>query len=371
MAGNSRDEETKPCISERYATAVGTSNMRVAEHGSAVADVVAAAGMNKHRTGLSLRRLLFEWDKSAKPKRLTDEQIEALAKAQKPEPAELRFAVQMTEEQRSEAIAKHGLDPRNFVSVAVVEAPNPRVGLVKYQDGERTVYLRPSEAAERDADRWYSNDLAILLQSLPTLPSIRDALLVHVREQGWEGDIHLVTQVLLWWLDSRCDVCEGRRNRIIPGTGRTGAKPCGACHGTGVKRTPYGWQGAKMLAHIKGCLTHAAQDLSEGTFKHQRSVKNQTARELEELRVSGKPILKLPPKVPPRRYSPAGKFYDGEYVSRGGGDVHLVTEMDEQGDTAAFVCVVAPQDGWCKVGDRELNLCRRYMRVEYDPKKET
>lgn len=360
------DTMEKPDIGEVYATAVGSSNLRVGDDHTirTGGDLIAAAGMNRHRTGLALRRLLHEWDKSAKPKRLTDDQIDALAKAQKTEAAELKFAIQMTQDQRREAIAKHGLDPRNFVSVAVAEAPNPRVGLVKVQDGDRTVYLRPREAAQREADRWYANELSILLVSLRSLPAIRETLMVRF------GDVHLVSQVLLWWLDSRCPVCEGRRNRIIPGTGRTGSKPCGECHGTGVKSAPHGWEGAKMLAYMKGCLTAAAKDLGEGTFKHQRSKKNMDARDAEELRVSGKPILKLPPKIPPRRYSAEGKFYDGEYVTRGGDDVQLVTEMDEEGYSAAFVCVVAPESGWCKVGDRELNLCRRYSKVEYDAKKE-
>jgi hypothetical protein len=56
-------------------------------------------------------------------------------------------------------------------------------------------------------------------------------------------------------------------------------------------------------------------------------------------------------------------------VTRGGGDIHRATEMDERGLCAAFVCIVAPEDGSRKVGERKLDLCRRYSRVEYDPKK--
>jgi hypothetical protein len=371
MMATGSDTE-KPEIGERYATAVGTSNLRVAEHGSAVAEIIAAAGMNKHRTGLALRRLLAEWDRSAKPHEKTPEEVQELAASLKTEGAEFRVAVRMTEDQIKEAVEKHHLDPRTCVFVAEVRLPNPNAGKVREERDGRVRFRLPLAVAADMARDWHQHELLLLLQRLKTLPSVRDALIFKAREERWEGDVHLVGQVLLWWLDSRCEFCHGRRNKVIPGTGRTGSKPCGECKGTGMKNPPYGWAGGKMLAYMLGCLTSAAQDLSEGTFKHHRSKKNQTARELEELRTSGKPIQKLPPKIPPRRYSPEGKFYDGEYVTRAGqGDVHRVLDMDKDGYTATFECVVAPSEGWCKVGDREPNLCRRYSKVEYDPKKET
>jgi len=66
-----------------------------------------------------------------------------------------------------------------------------------------------------------------------------------------------------------------------------------------------------------------------------------------------------------RPYSPYGGFAEGDYVSRDGSDVHLVTEMTADGFAATFICVVAPASGWCTVGEREFNLCRRYSRVGY------
>lgn len=366
--------EEKASIDEVYATSIGTSNLRVGDDHTirTPGDLIAAAGMNRHRMGLALRRLLAEWDRSAKPAQKTPEEVQALAASLKTEGAEFRIAVHMTDDQKRDAVAKYGLDVRACGAwIAEARMPNPNAGKVREERDGKLRFRLPLAVAADMAQDWHRHELLLLLQGLKTLPSIRDALIVKCRAEGWEGDVHLVAQVLLWWLDSRCEVCHGRRNRVIPGTGRTGSKPCGECKGTGSKSAPYGWQGAKMLGYIKACLTSAAQDLSEGTFKHQRSKKNQTARDLEELRASGKPILKLPPKIPPRRYSKEGKFYDGEFVTRGAGDVHQATEMDESGLSAAFVCIVAPEDGSGEVGQRKLDLCRRYSKVEYDPKKET
>lgn len=62
-------------------------------------------------------------------------------------------------------------------------------------------------------------------------------------------------------------------------------------------------------------------------------------------------------------YSPYGGYFEGDHVTRVGSDVQLVKDMSSDGYHATFVCLVAPHDGWCEVGDEESNLCRRYQRV--------
>ena len=57
----------------------------------------------------------------------------------------------------------------------------------------------------------------------------------------------------------------------------------------------------------------------------------------------------------------------GDYVTRGGDDVQLVTYISDDGYSGSYTCVVAPQQGWCTVGDEESNLTRRYQRVDYKP----
>ena len=62
-----------------------------------------------------------------------------------------------------------------------------------------------------------------------------------------------------------------------------------------------------------------------------------------------------------------GRFAEGDYVTRDGTDVHRCTNLCDVGDTADFVCIVAPRSGWTTVGEVESNLTRRYSRVKYSP----
>lgn len=55
-----------------------------------------------------------------------------------------------------------------------------------------------------------------------------------------------------------------------------------------------------------------------------------------------------------------GKFKVGDVVTRAGDDRQRITEIDDEGFCLTVVCIKAPADGWCKVGDEERNLVRRY-----------
>jgi hypothetical protein len=60
-------------------------------------------------------------------------------------------------------------------------------------------------------------------------------------------------------------------------------------------------------------------------------------------------------------------FKVGDLVTRDGTDIHRVVEHNgSEGyppDAFTVVCVKAPADGWCEVGDEEFNVCRRYEWV--------
>ena len=71
--------------------------------------------------------------------------------------------------------------------------------------------------------------------------------------------------------------------------------------------------------------------------------------------------------MPARRMTADGAFAEGDYVTRAGDDVHLCTNLNDCGDAAAFVCVVAPANGWISVGEVEYNLTRRYSCIDYEP----
>jgi hypothetical protein len=62
----------------------------------------------------------------------------------------------------------------------------------------------------------------------------------------------------------------------------------------------------------------------------------------------------------------------GSFVTREGTDVHKVVSLDgPQAIAGYFLCVKAPASGWCKIGETEFNMTRRYDPVEFDPTQTT
>jgi len=224
-------------VEESYGSAVAASSLKVEPHRRTAADMVIAAGMNSHRMGLALMRLRTEWDRSAKPLPLAPATIETLAaKLPKVEDGE-------------------------------------HAGLVReVVDGEERFRL-PLVVAKEQADAWYEHELKLLLQQLKTLPAVRDALIVWAEGEGLEEGVHLVVAVLLWWLDSRCPVCQGSGKKIIAGTGgRSSGKACGECRknpNPGERKVPHGGRGRKLLAYLNDCRRGARVEL-DGKFRHQR-----------------------------------------------------------------------------------------------------
>lgn len=53
------------------------------------------------------------------------------------------------------------------------------------------------------------------------------------------------------------------------------------------------------------------------------------------------------------------KFQPGDLVTRDGSDVQRVIRMIAD-DTIEIECVKASAHGWCRIGEREINMARRY-----------
>lgn len=221
--------EAPPCIQEQYATAVGSSNLRVLNDANRrnIADLIIAAGMNPHRLGLALRRLATEWDSVGKPLAMSAESIEAMA-------------------------AKY---PRIEGTGLVLVKTIHRSGKVIEER------LLPLVAAKREADAWHASELALLFQRLKTLPEVRGALVHWAEARQIEGAVHVVGALIQWWLSPKCVVCHGVMKRVVLGTGRTSSKNCRECRGTGEARVPHGSVGRKLLGHIRECLGASAHNM--------------------------------------------------------------------------------------------------------------
>lgn len=273
MFESTDDPNPPPTVEESYATSAGASNLRVTVHHRTGIDAVIAAGMNQHRTGLALMRLMTEWDSSAKPQPMTPKQIEHLAVRLEIEPAIKRVTVPMTQEQIAQTVAELGIEPsklKGFAWTAAVMVPNPHAGLVRTESRGKVAYRLPLVVAVEQAAQWHSHELGLLLQRMKSLPLVREGLAFEARSQGWEDPEHIVASVLQWWLHKTCPVCSGSKFKVIAGTGRTGSKACSKCKGSGERTPPHGWQGRKLLTYINICRVAAIQGL-QGKFRHQKT----------------------------------------------------------------------------------------------------
>lgn len=219
--GNTNERRT---IEENYSSAVGGSSLRVGvDHAIRTpGDVIAAAGMNRFRTGQALTRLMTEWHSGATP-----------PPTEAPSVKELR---------------QGGTAP------SVLEAEHRR-------------YVA-------QCTKWNLQEHMLRFQRLKTLPAIRAGLVFYVKDKGWEDAEHLVAAVLRRFLSPVCPACQGRKKRVAPGTGRLDKKDCGECRGTGAAKVPYGYQGQRLLEYIASCTGAAAADLREGAHKLHRGAKN-------------------------------------------------------------------------------------------------
>ena len=228
------EQNPPPTIEEGYATAIGSSNLKHDPDRPGAVQMIIAAGINPHTLGKALMRLRTEWDASAKPAPPEVEHVKALASTYKKE--------------------KSGL----------VLVPKAVPAGAKAEMEEVT----PMVAAQREADAWHELELGRLLQRLKTLPFVRDELVRWAADQGIEGASHVVAAALLWWLGHRCPACKGVQKKVVQGTGRTSAKDCTKCKGTGETRIPHGFLGRKVIGYMSHSLSNARGHLKATKWRH-------------------------------------------------------------------------------------------------------
>ncbi len=220
-------------VGERYSCAISAPNLRVTLDRPSVSDLVIAAGMSPHRMGLALRRLASEWDAVGKPPPPSPAVIEALA-------------------------AKY---PRIEGSGLVLVVSKDRAGAVIEER------LIPLIAAKREAEKWHQQEMGMLFQRLQSLPGVRDGL-SHWAQQYVDDPAHLVGAVLMWWLCQICKTCGGVKKKVVEGTGRTNAKNCPTCKGSGEAKIPHGAWGKKLLGYMHECLRRSTRGMSKKTCQN-------------------------------------------------------------------------------------------------------
>lgn len=221
MATNAPPDDTKPNTEEQYTAATHASNLRVQAERGGSADMLIAAGWSASRIGASLIRLHSEFEGQAKPKRLGRDAIKLLADTFKKEDD----------------------------------------GKVQFDKETR---LLPLDAAHRQAHEWYLHEMQMVFQQMKTLPEVRHQLVLWALKNEVAKPERHVAEVISWWLDHRCPVCEGRAKEHIIGTPSLSHKDCRACKGTGETKIPADYENGnylreskKMLRLINDCVKSA------------------------------------------------------------------------------------------------------------------
>ena len=219
-------------VEERYVSATHASNLRVQSERGGSADVIIAAGMSPARLGAALLRLHSEFDSAEKPRRMQREAIEVLAQT-------------------------------------LPRLPNKALD---------------TKTAHKTAHAWHLHELKILMGKLKTLPAVRINLVAWASMNLMADADKRVAEVLIWWLNHVCLVCEGRGKEKIPGTPSLSHRDCRDCHGTGETPIPRDAdapesmayiRGSKMLlSHINGCV-HTARVSIRTRLHGARKIKTQ------------------------------------------------------------------------------------------------
>lgn len=203
--------DEKRCVEEEYTSAGNSSNLRVRGEPRSDVDVLIAAGLSPSRVGMALLRLHSEWDKAEKPRR--------------PAPG----------------------------AIAALAATMPK----DLKESERT------HMARRQAQDWYMDEMAKLVNKLKSLPAVRSQLTAYVPKWGIAEAAVKVPAIIAYWLDQTCPHCHGLKYQRIAGAPTLSNRACKPCGGTGVAPIPHGHDGRRVANYMDDCVSRARQSLKK------------------------------------------------------------------------------------------------------------
>lgn len=215
-------------VEEAYTSATTTSDMRVVvdSEKQGDAETIIAAGMSKSVAGACFMRLHGEWSRSEKPRLPTVEAVKKLAES-------------LTFDQLVKMRADLGLS-----SIGNLR-PSPVVAQM---------------AAEAQAKAWYIAEVELLLGKLKSFRAAKGYLAAHLA--NWSSHPETVlnqagVEVLIWWLDKQCKVCDGTQWEVAAGSNRQTNRPCKACRGSGLAKLPRADDGRRLANYLDDCVQTA------------------------------------------------------------------------------------------------------------------
>lgn len=205
------DSDQQRSVSEAYASAVTSTNMRVEADRRGDADVIIAAAWSMSRVGSVLLRLHSEFDRSERPRPVQPEQFLALV------PLKVGQARVSEKDRASRARAlAHG------ANVAAIS---------QLLSGLHSMPAACVQVADRCA-RWGMHDADAAARTM-----------------------------VRWWLHSRCPACGGTMYQVAPGAQRHTGKACKACHGVGTVPVPLGQDGRRVANWMDSAVEAARHQI--------------------------------------------------------------------------------------------------------------
>lgn len=189
-------------VAEKISTACNASNLKLSSESSGSADVLIAMGWSKHQLGIDLLRLSSEYDSVAKPKPISHE---------------------------------------NMVKLALT-----------FKKADKTLSQKDCETlARQEAAKWQTNEKALFLPRLKTLPAVVQKLTAVATKWQIQEPKQRATVCVGYWLDQICHHCHGLKFEIIPDSPTLSAVQCQPCQGVGVKSAPYGQIGRRLVGYLE------------------------------------------------------------------------------------------------------------------------
>jgi hypothetical protein len=264
MATTEEISSAPPCVGERYAGAVSTSNLTAPpEFRPTDAYVLVASGLGRKSIGGWLMRLQTEWERTAKPQRAKPPTVaEYLAK--------LPLIVTGKEKVTIKVKGEDGKETTQEVERSV-----------RGPDVEKAKRLH--EEAVAAIPQWHDAEIRMLKNRMRDMPQVRDHLctwlygeaFVKLRDElaafpdrkaahpDFADAEKMVAETILYWLDDTCQTCHGKRWQLVPNTNRLSNRKCPACHGTGIQREPKSMTRLLMLDYMRQCVFDWRQSCSD------------------------------------------------------------------------------------------------------------
>lgn len=111
-------------------------------------------------------------------------------------------------------------------------------------------------------------DAQMVRQRLKSLTRAEEQVALRAQEWRMREPRATARDALLWWLDSVCPRCHGRRWLVTEGTPHLSGQQCpppvsGGCGATGERPIPRGADGRRLVGFIEDCLSRARVSIGD------------------------------------------------------------------------------------------------------------